>query len=83
MSHYYELRLLGTPPGRALAALGASPTVANQLATLAAARGETVLVTHAIRQGDLSDLLIRMSDLGIDVRELRRLPAHVTSRAAV
>ena len=64
--HHYELRLLGTPPERALAELGAGAPVTG--------RPETVLITSRLGQSDLRELLVRISDLGLDIRELRRLP---------
>ena len=64
--HHYELRLLGAPPERALAELGNGESMAG--------RSETVLITSQIGPGDLRDLLVRISDLGLDIRELRRLP---------
>jgi hypothetical protein len=71
--HHYELRLLGTPPKRAMAEFEAGTLLAGQGETLAS-RAETVLITSQIGQGDLRELLVRISDLGLDIRELRRLP---------
>ncbi|HKC27378.1 MAG TPA: hypothetical protein VKB75_05155 [Jatrophihabitans sp.] len=43
-------------------------------------RAETVLITSRIGQGDLRELLVRISDLGLDIRELRRLPEASRAR---
>lgn len=69
--HHYQLRLLGTPPQQALAELGAGASVSRE--------SETVLITGRIGQGELRELLVRISDLGLDIRELRRLPEVVSA----
>jgi hypothetical protein len=66
MAHHYEIRLLGAPSEQALAHLGVGVEVADQ-------RSESVLITSRIGQGDLRELLVRISDLGLDIREIRRL----------
>lgn len=77
--HHYELRLLGTPPQRALAILRFGGSVAGQ-PEIVTGRAETVLITSRIGQGDLRELLVRISDLGLDIRELRRLPEASRAR---
>jgi hypothetical protein len=77
--HHYELRLLGTPPEQALAELGAGESMAGRPETVIG-RAETVLITSPIGQGDLSELLVRISDLGLDIREVRRLPEASRAR---
>jgi hypothetical protein len=66
-AHHYEIRLMGQPSEQALARLAVGVEVADQ-------RSESVLITGRIGQGDLRDLLVRISDLGLDIREIRRLP---------
>ena len=77
--HHYELRLFGTPPELDLAELGSSGSTACPPEAVDD-RAETVLITSPIGQGDLGELLVRISDLGLDIRELRRLPEASPAR---
>jgi hypothetical protein len=66
MSHHYELRLRGAVPDRLVLELDGGPRLLRQ--------PETVVVTRSMDQRRLHNLLIRIADLGLDIRELRRLP---------
>jgi hypothetical protein len=64
--HVYEINVHGAVSAGLLAELGArGPVVAPT---------ETVLITSGLRPDELHTLVGRIADLGLDVRELRRLP---------
>lgn len=60
----YEIRLRGELP--------ADPTPGLESATRREIAGETVLITDAIDQQALFEMVARLRDLGIDLVELRR-----------
>jgi hypothetical protein len=62
--HRYELRVMGPQPDAIVLEDDAFDVVG---------RAESVLITDRIGQDELRDLLVRISDLGLDLRELRRV----------
>jgi hypothetical protein len=73
MTHEYELRLRGAVPRQVMAELSLGPRAEQ--------RSETILVTCKLNPHGLHDLLVRISDLGLDIRELRRLPERQATTA--
>ncbi len=66
MVSHYEIRFRGSAPIGVMVGLRACDQVWQQ--------GETVLITESINQRALQTLLLQLSDLGLEIREFRRLP---------
>ena len=71
--HIYEINVHGRVSAGLLAELGAArPMVAPT---------ETVLITSRLGPDQLHRIVARIADLGLDMRELRRLPQGSTPLA--
>ena len=65
MTHRYEVRLRGSVPAAVVADLSGVP--------VPPCGEETLLLTRRMTQVRLQALLARFADLGLEIRELRRL----------
>jgi hypothetical protein len=64
--HVYEISVLGRVPDKLLTELGAGIPVL--------APTETVIVTGRVDQDQLHSIVSKIADLGLNLRELRRIP---------
>jgi hypothetical protein len=73
-THVYEINVKGELSPALLAELGATRTLPPQ--------AETVITTHRLGPEQLYRIVARISDLGMDVLVLRRLPGTPAALSA-